>query len=136
MTTEDEFQTILDTTPHDWQTRLILADWLEEHNDRRAEGYRQLGMLKKYPSLTKMDSTIITNPKNRLLWVYGKTNNRFATKQNMLLPWEWFNCLPNTKFLYPHLILKKDRDWEHFLTRKEAEDTAALAFIKSNQHAN
>lgn len=31
MTTEDEFQAQLDANPADWQTRLILADWLDDH---------------------------------------------------------------------------------------------------------
>lgn len=31
MTTEDDFQAALDANPDDWQTRLVFADWLEEH---------------------------------------------------------------------------------------------------------
>lgn len=42
MTTEDDFQRTLDANPNDWQTRLVFADWLEEHGDPRAEGYRAI----------------------------------------------------------------------------------------------
>lgn len=31
MTTEDDFQAVLDADPSDWQTRLVFADWLQEH---------------------------------------------------------------------------------------------------------
>jgi uncharacterized protein (TIGR02996 family) len=44
MTTEDDFQKVLDDNPDDWQTRLVFADWLQERNDPRAEGYRALGL--------------------------------------------------------------------------------------------
>ena len=49
MTTEDDFQTAIDAHPEDWQTRLVFADWLDEHNDPRggvirlAERVRHLG---------------------------------------------------------------------------------------------
>ena len=43
VTTEDDFQRALDKNPDDWQTRLVFADWLEERDDPRAEGYRALG---------------------------------------------------------------------------------------------
>jgi uncharacterized protein (TIGR02996 family) len=51
MTTEEDFQRALDADPSDWQTRLVFADWLQERNDPRAEGYRALGALRKWPLL-------------------------------------------------------------------------------------
>jgi uncharacterized protein (TIGR02996 family) len=50
MTTEDDFQRALDADTTDWQTRLVFADWLEEQGDPRADGYRALGVLKKWPT--------------------------------------------------------------------------------------
>ena len=50
MTTEDDFQAALDTNPGDWQTRLVFADWLQERDDPRAEGYRALGLLRRAPA--------------------------------------------------------------------------------------
>jgi uncharacterized protein (TIGR02996 family) len=49
MTTEDDFQNALAAQPQDWQTRLVFADWLQEHNDPRAEGYRAMGMRRVTP---------------------------------------------------------------------------------------
>jgi uncharacterized protein (TIGR02996 family) len=49
VTTEDDFQAQLDADPTDWQTRLVFADWLQERDDRRAEGYRALGALRYRP---------------------------------------------------------------------------------------
>lgn len=43
MTTEDDFQAALDADPNDWQTRLVLADWLDDRGDPRGPGYRALG---------------------------------------------------------------------------------------------
>ena len=40
------FQKQLDADPTDHLTRLVLADWLEEHDDDRAEGYRALAKIK------------------------------------------------------------------------------------------
>jgi uncharacterized protein (TIGR02996 family) len=51
MTTEDDFQRDLDDDPSDHHTRTVLADWLEERGDERAEGYRALGLNRIYPHL-------------------------------------------------------------------------------------
>src|SRR5262249_14717448 len=45
VTTEDEFQQLLDANPEDRQTRLVFADWLQERNDPRAEGGRAIAVL-------------------------------------------------------------------------------------------
>ena len=49
MTSEDDFQAALDTSPDDWQTRLVFADWLQERGDPRAEGYRALAVHRRIP---------------------------------------------------------------------------------------
>lgn len=49
MTTEEDFQRALDSNPEDHHTRLVFADWLQERDDPRAEGYRALGKLKLWP---------------------------------------------------------------------------------------
>jgi uncharacterized protein (TIGR02996 family) len=48
-TEEEAFQSLLDLNPSDHTTRLVFADWLEEHDDLRASGYRALGLLRKFP---------------------------------------------------------------------------------------
>jgi uncharacterized protein (TIGR02996 family) len=50
MTTEDDFQRALDANPDDWQTRLVFADWLQERDDPRAEGYRAMGLWRLAPT--------------------------------------------------------------------------------------
>lgn len=49
MTSEDDFQAALDAHPEDHQTRLVFADWLQERGDPRADGYRALGFLRRWP---------------------------------------------------------------------------------------
>ncbi|MBM3982184.1 MAG: TIGR02996 domain-containing protein [Planctomycetes bacterium] len=49
MTSEADFQRALDANPDDWQTRLVFADWLDERNDPRADGYRALGVQELRP---------------------------------------------------------------------------------------
>ncbi|QEL17156.1 TIGR02996 domain-containing protein [Limnoglobus roseus] len=46
---ERGFQKRLDARPDDHVARLVFADWLEERDDERAEGYRVLGLLRKWP---------------------------------------------------------------------------------------
>jgi uncharacterized protein (TIGR02996 family) len=46
LATEDDFQSALDRDPDDYTTRLVFADWLDEHGDPRAEGYRRLGTIR------------------------------------------------------------------------------------------
>lgn len=49
MTTEDDFQRQLDAHPDDHDLRRVFADWLQERDDPRAEGYRALGVLERRP---------------------------------------------------------------------------------------
>lgn len=56
MTTEADLQAMLDADPADWQTRLILADFLQDRDDPRAAGYRALGELQLRPLTFLMKS--------------------------------------------------------------------------------
>lgn len=113
MTTEDDFQNALDAHPHDWQTRLVFADWLQEHNDPRADGYRALGKLNHVPLRTDKEQ-----------WVLGRDDNRganpFLDDRRCTLPADWFLGL----------AVKEDHFWVFFPTRRSIEDAAALAFAK------
>jgi uncharacterized protein (TIGR02996 family) len=46
---EEPFHAALDAKPDDSTLRLVFADWLEERGDPRAQGYRALGLLGKWP---------------------------------------------------------------------------------------
>lgn len=112
MTTEDDFQRALDRNPEDWQCRLVFADWLQEHADPRADGYRLLGQLRIHPY--KLSSRVLK----------GYTGGG----------WQWWNGNTNLKQhpkLAPHILPKEfigkiDSHWAK--TRRRAEDAAALTF--------
>src|SRR5271156_2633515 len=74
MDTEDLLQKMLDEHPDDWQTRLVLADFLEEQGDVRAEGYRWLGEQRRYPAKY--------SPRNR-----DSDQREWETQTT----WTWFN---------------------------------------------
>jgi uncharacterized protein (TIGR02996 family) len=99
MTNEEDFQKQLDENIEDHVTRLVLADYLEEIEDPRAEGYRFLGKYRKYPTIF-----------NRM---YGWMCSSYETG------------LPHTLFvlMYPfYLKYLSDGDSN---TRKETEDRVA-----------
>jgi uncharacterized protein (TIGR02996 family) len=45
MDDEEAFQAALDANPDDHTTRLVFADWLQERDDPRAAGYREMGRI-------------------------------------------------------------------------------------------
>jgi uncharacterized protein (TIGR02996 family) len=53
MVNETAFQNALNAEPLRWSMYFVFADWLEEHGDRRAAGYRWLGENNKCPSLLR-----------------------------------------------------------------------------------
>lgn len=102
MTTEDDFQRALDANPEDWQTRLVFADWLQERDDPRAEGYRAMGRNRLAP----------------MLYHYGKFWHWMETitgrSSGALLKSWWYSELAFT----------------HAKLRRDLEDAAAFAFSR------
>jgi uncharacterized protein (TIGR02996 family) len=49
VTSEVDFRRAIDARPDDGHTLLVFADWLQERDDGRADGYRALARLGKYP---------------------------------------------------------------------------------------
>ena len=123
MTTEYDFQSALDARPTDWQTRLVFADWLEERGDPRAEGYRVLGRLRRYPYRAATDAS-------QPCWALGDFTvaEPSTGPDESELPKDWFD----------RIFDPKNKDHEEgdvgryclFFTRREAEDVAARAFTK------
>lgn len=115
MTTEDDFQSKLDACPDDHHTRLIFADWLDDHSDARAAGYRALGQLSRRPRIMGVG------------WLWQKEgshlNREYPTVPESLLPSIWFAALQNWN------AGNQKRRWKRWLYRREAEDAAALAFV-------
>lgn len=125
VTTEDDFQGALDANPEDWHTRLVFADWLQDRDDPRAEGYRALGALRLRPVLPPRD------PFGEIGWWRhdpranggsgGYPDATFAE-----LPKDWFGKVKPTSYE------QAGSWWKRFGngTRRDAEDAAALAFAK------
>jgi uncharacterized protein (TIGR02996 family) len=120
MNEEEAFQAALDANPDDWQTRLVFADWLQERNDPRAEGYRVLGTRRHRPGRSNMSS--------RESQYYGFTHgsNR-GSDPVKACPGCW---IPKTWFNRIEMVPPGNEYWTWKETRREAEDAAALAFSR------
>jgi uncharacterized protein (TIGR02996 family) len=125
VTTEDDFQRQLDAHPDDAQTRLVFADWLEEHGDERAEGYRALGALRRnpqsYPLSTRRVWAYQWNH-DEVWWAYMMGRRKRRTQGVFVLPESWIR-LAHTPPTAGGCDILCD-------SRREAEDAAALAFAK------
>lgn len=102
---EVAFQSKLDEDVTDGWTRLVFADWLDEHDDERAEGYRILGTLRLYPDMN---------------WPY-----RFLTDWDVIKPWS------PTKWADRSIIPPGWIDVAavaNMGSRRQAEDNAAKLF--------
>jgi len=136
VTTEDDFQHALDLCPEDHQTRLVFADWLEEHDDPRALGYRALGMCRVHPHPSAISNT----------WCYtngnGTTGNGFhlipvchripSQRWLDLIQDEEYNFFDGPDKYYRGRIPSKNTVLSSCLPtkRRDLEDCAALAFLK------
>jgi uncharacterized protein (TIGR02996 family) len=124
MTTEDDFQAALDRQPDDWQTRLVFADWLQEHNDPRADGYRALGILNRYV-------TVYAESYQDYPWFCYSHLPRIDGPS---LPDDWFDLLTGgIQTVAGVPTSPKDlfsSEWLDWPSRREAEDAAAEAFTK------
>lgn len=112
MTTEEDFDTALDRNPEDWQTRLVYADWLQERGDPRAEGYRALGTLRRFPSGWE--------------WWTWLGNQRLPHRTHESIGRPWWKAAYN---LADYTQVKNGR-WGR---RKYADDCAALAWSRLTQ---
>lgn len=108
MTTEDDFQAALDANPTDWQTRLVFADWLEERGDPRAEGYRVIGLLKRYP---RKEVGAVWSKLGETHWCVFEGHEHLED--------DWFDLTTHGASEPVHAI---------FDNRRAAENAAALAF--------
>lgn len=111
MTSEDDFQAMLDADPSDWSTRLIFADWLDDRGDPRAEACRALGVLRLAPFRT-----------DRARWVWWNAG-LYAREQRGCshLPRDWYGMIGKAKS-HPRFC--------RWSKRLIAEKNAILAFAK------
>jgi uncharacterized protein (TIGR02996 family) len=126
VTTEDDFQQQLDANPDDWQTRLVFADWLQERDDPRADGYRALAAIGRRAKDCQMAADSSGRP-GPLKFIFGDgrvTVQEFLVRYGpCMIPLDWFDLLP------PKSDSRKSRIyWKYFDSRREADDTAARVF--------
>jgi uncharacterized protein (TIGR02996 family) len=126
MTTEDDFQKVLDANPSDHHTLFVFADWLQERDDPRADGYRALGVNRRWPY-------------NAGVGPDGQQGAAWWCTQLRVLSLHG----PDTSYDLPHdwfLAIEGHGDHENYrpfyrlqsrtVFRREMEDAAALAFVK------
>jgi uncharacterized protein (TIGR02996 family) len=127
MNDEDAFQKWLDRHPDDHTCRLVFADWLEERDDPRAEGYRALGRLRLHSLYHACQAGLEpTNPWGCWeLWSDSACDD--GTMSHSLFPDDWLAMVRGGFHYLPHheddAPLSVD-----FLTRSEADDAIARAF--------
>ena len=126
MTAEDDFQLALDANPHDWQTRLVFADWLQDRDDPRAEAYRALGHLRVHP--IRIELMISDGEPGGWEFIWGTDANDGARARELysacFLPAAWYDSLPE---------LRPDEHtvwWRYYPTRRAAEEAAVEAFAR------
>ncbi len=113
MTTEDDFQAQLDTNPEDHYTRLVFADWLEERDDPRSEGYRVMGQFRLSPQYQGNKSI-----HNFGCWYWRDTETGRSYKGHLRTC--WYNAIVDHNKHKGFYIV--------FDTRRKADDAAALAY--------
>lgn len=124
---EIAFQKSLDENPEESLTRLVFADWLDERKDRRASGYRALGMIGAYP--WKPDET-----RNRWwFWTRCFDDDGPALDEETELPEGTLHGLPQPwqlAYMYQIDPQETKRGFSvELISRQETEDAAALAFL-------
>ncbi len=119
MTTEDDFQKALVAEPKDWHLRLVFADWLDEHNDPRAEGFRAMGLRRVAPALWIVGG-------GPWVWLNAHYHSGYKDRAEelrpALLPDDWYDLLPPLR--------TPDRCAVERRVLREALDDAALAFAQ------
>lgn len=139
MTTEDDFQKQLDADPTDWMTRGVLADWLDEHDDPRAAGYRALSMLQVWPN--RWSSSDSRMEEEQWLFHDGRGTHGGVPIREGVLPTAWMRVLVPSQdgdaclMILDHDVLgeswyDKDTGTYSTATRRQVEDFAVLGFSK------
>lgn len=111
-----ELHAMLDEHPDDWDTRLFLADWLEERGQINEAAYQRWAVeRKKYPLHTI--SAMIDQPRS-WDWQCYKDPDRFCD-----IPQTLFECL---QVSYEPV----QANFLEFYTRQDAEDALMAVLIE------
>lgn len=92
MDTESAFLAALDAAPNDFTARLVYADWLDEQNDPRAEGYRALAAARLSLRLSLRYSGAY------LHWMRGPADPWYYTYCS--LPPDWYDLVDDCNRYY------------------------------------
>lgn len=121
LTTEDDFQAMLDADPTDHGTRLVFADWLQERDDPRAEGYRALGAMRCHADALHD----LRNDPVYTAWGW------YISARDVggcgIIPSCWFGAIAS---FGKARIQRPPMPAVYFRSRRAAEDAAALAFAR------
>lgn len=133
MTTEDDFQAALDVDPTDWQTRLVFADWLDERDDPRAEGYRAIGTLRLCPAWVDHTATVRFDVDAEVgrcpFWERpGTSDPALIIVANRVLPVARFDVITRWNPAWAYDACAPAWHRRNDMTRRELEDAAAVAF--------
>lgn len=126
MTTEDDFWRMLEADPTDWNTRLILADFLEDKDDPRSMGLRAVVSAKRCALRCVMEPVENEWALDEVYWILGSW--RWIGEVDR----KWDQCRLHHdwyEFLTPN-VMYSGYCWMYYNTLKEAESDAALAFLK------
>lgn len=129
MNDEEAFHEALDADPADQTIRLVFADWLQERDDLRADGYRALGVTRRVPHKggryiggKKVHTWQFVEVSNCYAWS-GPFNNGdlllFALPDDWIALTETCPDITNTNVVC---------GWREWWTRRDIEDRVALAF--------
>lgn len=112
---EAAFHAHFDANPDDHVARQVFADWLQERNDPRAEGYRALGVAGHYP---------MSHIGQHWLWNRGEQEPPYHNYngQSQALPPDWHERI--------HPPGGANTFWSYHPTRRAADDAAAHAFAQ------
>jgi uncharacterized protein (TIGR02996 family) len=121
LTTEDDFQHVIDANPEDWPTRQVFADWLDDRADPRAAGYRAIAVRQRRP--------LQGHNKDREAWWWccPSTGNAVDNFHNIIPP-DWFALLApdvGNRMFWPVFTATGG-----IMTRRECEDALARAFSR------
>lgn len=118
--TEAVLQAALDTRPRAAELRLELAAHLEEIGDERAEGYRVLGLLGRYPTFWRAEDAV--DNKDAYCWQHANIfrSDGYGDSDGCTIGKSWFDAIRGYR--------PESRKYRNFNTRREAEDAAALAW--------
>jgi uncharacterized protein (TIGR02996 family) len=132
VTAEDDFQAALDRDPTDWQTRLVLADWLEEYGSSeqkyRALGYRALGACRRVPVQVKsdiewfgLDTSTNAPMARRDYWTYWIEAELVSSAAECELSNDWWVA-------WKKFVIRTDTRRPYALpTRRATENAAAIS---------